>query len=165
MTSTGITLTLRTLHDGERSLERNLLAAAGRHRTEHEFHHGAMDVARWSHEHCSRLADSGRGRGMGLSGPPGDPAPGVLAALREKTAGALGRRPENGLLLLQDLCDLHLAATRNSLHWGMLAQAAQATRDEDLLTLASECHPRTLRQIRWTNTLLKEHSPQLLSSV
>ncbi|MEU5179660.1 hypothetical protein AB0G49_06345 [Streptomyces longwoodensis] len=165
MTSTGITLTLRTLHDGERSLERALLAAAGRHRAEHEFHHGALDVARWSHEHCSRLADSGRGRGLGLAGPPGDPAPGVLTTLREKTAGALGRRPDIGLLLLRDLCELHLAATRNSLHWGMLAQAAQASRDEDLLTLASECHPRTLRQIRWTNTLLREHSPQLLSSV
>ncbi|MFF9161018.1 hypothetical protein ACF081_12250 [Streptomyces longwoodensis] len=165
MTSTGITLTLRTLHDGERSLERALLAAAGRHRAEHEFHHGALDVARWSHEHCSRLADSGRGRGLGLPGPPGDPAPGVLTTLREKTAGALGRRPDIGLLLLRDLCELHLSATRNSLHWGMLAQAAQATRDEDLLTLASECHPRTLRQIRWTNTLLREHSPQLLSSM
>lgn len=33
--------------------------------------------------------------------------------------------------------DLHLAATENSLHWEMLAQTSQATRDERLLELAS----------------------------
>ncbi|EDY59855.1 conserved hypothetical protein [Streptomyces sviceus ATCC 29083] len=46
-----------------------------------------------------------------------------------------------GLLLPHDLRALHLAATENSLHWEMLAQAAQATRDERLLELASACHP------------------------
>ncbi|GAB2755427.1 hypothetical protein [Streptomyces bullii] len=46
----------------------------------------------------------------------------------------------------------------------MLAQAAQATRDDRLLGLASACHPQTLRQMRWTNTLIKEPAPQLLTS-
>jgi hypothetical protein len=46
----------------------------------------------------------------------------------------------------------------------MLAQAAQATRDERLLGLATACHPQTLRQMRWTNTMIKELSPQLLTS-
>lgn len=44
------------------------------------------------------------------------------------------------------------------------AQAAQAARDDDLLALASACHPRTLRQMRWTNTLIKTLSPQILTS-
>jgi hypothetical protein len=47
----------------------------------------------------------------------------------------------------------------------MLAQAAQATRDDELLALASACHPQTLRQMRWTNTMIKNLSPQVLSSL
>jgi hypothetical protein len=46
----------------------------------------------------------------------------------------------------------------------MLAQAAQATRDQELLELVSSCRPRTLRQMRWTNTMIKVLSPQLLVS-
>ncbi|MFI9821427.1 hypothetical protein ACIHFC_13260 [Streptomyces sp. NPDC052013] len=161
----GITTTLRALHDGERDLEHDLLAAAARHRAEHEFHHVALDVARWSREHAARLADAGRDHGLDLSGPRDNPASAALTALREKASEALGRRPETGLLLLHDLRDLHLAAARNSLHWEMLAQAAQATRDQRLLALVSSCHPRTLRQMRWTNTMIKVLSPQLLTSV
>ena len=140
------------------------MAAAERHRTEHEIHHVAGDLARWSRLHGIRLADTGRHYGLDLDVPPDDPSPSALATLREKAAEALGRRPEGGLLLLHDLRDLNLAATRNSLHWEMLAQAAQATKDERLLALATDCHPQTLRQIRWTDTMLKELSPQLLSS-
>ncbi|MEU4345904.1 hypothetical protein [Streptomyces sp. NPDC023838] len=161
---TGITVTLRALHHGERDLERELLAAADRHRTDHEFHHVATDVARWSHEHAARLADVARHHGLELSAPPDDPSPAALGALREKGTEALGGRPEPGLLLLHDLRHLHLAAASNSLYWEMLAQAAQATRDERLLGLATSCHPQTLRQMRWTNTMLKEVSPQLLTS-
>ncbi len=160
----GITLTLRELHDGERALEEALLAAAERHRTDHEIHHVASDLARWSREHSARLADTGHHYGLDLDGPKDDPSPGALTALRQKAAEALGRRPETGLLLLHDLRDLHLAAARNSLYWEMLAQAAQGARDERLLALAGECHPQTLRQLRWTNTMIKELSPQLLTS-
>lgn len=160
----GITFTLRALHDGERALEQDLLAAAERHRTDHEIHHVAGDLARWSREHSAKLADTGHHYGLDLGGPKDDPSPGTLALLREKAAEALGRRPETGLLLLHDLRDLHLVATRNSLYWEMLAQAAQGARDERLLTLAGDCHPQTLRQLRWTNTMIKELSPQLLTS-
>ena len=160
----GIDSTLSALHDDERDLELDLLAAAERHRAEHEFHHVATDVARWSREHATRLAALGRHRGLDLSGPRDHPSPGALAALREKASQALGRRPETGLVLLHDLRDLHLAAVGNSLHWEMLAQAAQATRDGRLLELVSACHPQTLRQMRWTNTMIKVLSPQLLVS-
>ncbi|MFH9085753.1 hypothetical protein [Streptomyces sp. NPDC017673] len=157
-----LTLTLRTLHDGERHLEKALMAAAERHRTEHEIHHVAIDLARWSHEHSARLADTGHHHGLDLSGPPDDSAPGPLATLRAKAAEAMGRRPEPGLLLLHDL---HLAAARNSVHWEMLAQAARAGGDARLLDLASDCHPQTLRQIRWPNTMIEQLSPQVLTSV
>lgn len=80
-------------------------------------------------------------------------------------SGQETRRPDPRLLLLDDLRDLHLAATRNSLHWEMLAQVAQATAAADLLALASSCHPQTLRQMHWTNTMIKTLSPQVLSSL
>ncbi|MFE9776262.1 hypothetical protein ACFYOV_32310 [Streptomyces sp. NPDC005931] len=162
---TGIATTLHALHDGERDLEQDLLTAAARHRTDHEFHHVATDVAGWSREHATRIAEVGHDHGLDLSGPRARPLPGMLGALREKASEALGRRPEAGLLLLHDLRDLHLAAARNSLYWDMLAQAAQATRDARLLGLASACHPQTLRQMRWTTTMIKVLSPQLLTSV
>ncbi|MER5783165.1 hypothetical protein ABT104_15800 [Streptomyces mobaraensis] len=161
----GITLTLRALHHGERALEKDLLAAAARHRTEHEVHHVALDLARWSREHTARLAALAPHYDAELSGPSARPLSGVADALRAKAAEALGHRPEPGLLLLHDLRALHLAAAGNSLHWEMLAQAARAGRDDRLLDTASACHPETLRQVRWTNTMVKVLSPQILTSL
>ncbi|MEV0533603.1 hypothetical protein [Kitasatospora sp. NPDC050463] len=159
----GISITLQSLYDGERRLERALLAAAERHRADHEVRHVATDIARWSHEHTERIADTGRHYGLDLPGPADTPGPGPWTAART-SAEALGRRPEAGLLLLHSLRDLHLAATENSLNWEMLAQAAQAGNDSRLLELATACHPQTLRQMRWTNTMIQTLSPQLLTS-
>lgn len=165
----GIALILRTLHHGERSLERHLLTVAERHRTEHEIYHVALDIARWSREHTARLAEAGEAYELNLSAPDehADPAsaPRPLAALREKAAEAIGRRPEPALLLLHDLRELHLAACDNSLHWEMLAQAAQAGDDTALLAVVSACHPQTLRQMRRTNTQIKILAPQALTSL
>ncbi|MGX1479672.1 UNVERIFIED_CONTAM: hypothetical protein RKD50_008480 [Streptomyces canus] len=146
----GIAHTLRALHHGERQLARDLVAVAERHAEEHEVHHVATDLADWSREHAGLLVEHAAGEGLRLDD--GTPEP------------TSGGGPE-GLLLLHDLRALHLAATENSLHWEMLAQAAQATRDERLLELASACHPQTLRQMRWSDTLIKQLSPQVLTSL
>lgn len=45
----------------------------------------------------------------------------------------------------------------------MLAQAAQALQNAELLRLSQECHPDTLGRIRWANAKIKEASPQVLS--
>jgi hypothetical protein len=104
--------------------------------------------------------------GLDLSGPPGKTTPGgLLASLREKSAEAIGRRPEPALLLLHDLRELHLAAAGNSLYWEMLAQAAQGGRDRRLLDLSAACHPRNLRQKSWSNTLIKIISAQALTAL
>ncbi|MEU6852370.1 hypothetical protein ABZ901_20915 [Actinacidiphila alni] len=160
----GLDATLRALHHGERSLAQDLSHAAERHRADHDVHHVATDLARWSREHTRRLADIGHRHGLDLAGPHQD-GPGVLGALREKAAEAVAGRPEPALLLLRDLRELHLSAVGNSLYWEMLGQAAQALRDHPLLALVSDCHPQTLRQMRWTNTMVKELSAQALSSV
>jgi hypothetical protein len=47
----------------------------------------------------------------------------------------------------------------------MLSQAAQAARDRDLLAVALACHPRALRQMRWTNTMIKNLAPQVLTAL
>jgi hypothetical protein len=157
----GVAHTLRALYDGEQALESRLTAAAKRHGGDREIHLAATDLARWSHDHRSRLARTGRLYGLDLPVPALDGEPAVRRLVRDRTARA--RRPQPGPGLLDDLLEIHLAATRTSLHWEMLAQAAQAVRDERLLDLVITCRPRTLRQIQWTRTLLKELSPQLLT--
>jgi hypothetical protein len=151
----GVRLALHTLHRGERHLAEELMAVADRHRADHEIHYVAADLAVWSREHVQRLQDASGRHGADLDTSPDDAWGGVPAAP--------GHAP--GLLLLSDLRDLHLAAAYNSLHWEMLAQVAQASGAADLLSLASSCHPRTLRQMRWTNTMIKVLSPQVLSSL
>ncbi|GLW55510.1 hypothetical protein [Kitasatospora phosalacinea] len=152
---------LRTLHEGELALHDDLLAAAEEHAAEHEFHHVATDTARWSAEHARLIAATAADRGLHLPAAPDSPA---LTRLRRKAARDLAPRPDGLPDLLETLAALHLAAVRNSLHWEMLAQAAQAGRDGELLALASRCHPQTLRQMRWTNTLTKTLAPQLLTA-
>ncbi|MFG2539356.1 hypothetical protein ACGFU4_29390 [Streptomyces sp. NPDC048511] len=161
----GTQLVLDALHRGEERLATMLVAVASRHRADHEVHHVATDVAAWSHEHVQRLAAACGRHGPDLDRPCDDAWGDVPVPLQHATPEPAGLRPEPGLLLLRDLRDVHLAATRNSLHWEMLAQVAQASGAADLLTLASSCHPRTLRQMRWTNTMIKTLSPQVLSSL
>lgn len=161
----GITWTLRALHHGESELAAELLTVAQRHRTEHEIHHVATDIANWSRIHTRKIAEAASPYGLDLDTAAADPPRGIVALLREKLAEAAGHRPEPGLLLLRDLRHLHLGASENSLYWEMLAQAAQAAKEGPLLTLATTCHPQTLRQIRWTNTMVKNLSPQILTSL
>ncbi|MFJ2260362.1 hypothetical protein ACIOKD_18795 [Streptomyces sp. NPDC087844] len=161
----GVTLTLRALHHGERHLAGHLTAVAERHRTEHEIHYVSLDLARWSHAHVQRLADIAGHYGPDLAESSAASLPHPLSTLTKKASERMAHRPEPGLLLLRDLRELHLAATENSLYWEMLAQAAQATKDDALLDLASACHPETLRQTRWTNTMIKNLAPQILTSL
>ena len=49
-----------------------------------------------------------------------------------------------------------------SLDWEVLAQSAQAAEDTDLASLAADCHPQTLRQMRWTNAQVKELAAQVV---
>jgi hypothetical protein len=58
-----------------------------------------------------------------------------------------------------------LRAAENSLAWEMLAQIAQAKRATELVELSARCHPQTLRQVRWANTMLKTLSPQTLAAL
>ncbi|MHA6627374.1 hypothetical protein ACU61A_18200 [Pseudonocardia sichuanensis] len=156
-------LVLRELHRSEVSLGRDLLAVADRHPADQEIFHVARDIARWSQIHVQRLAGAGHQHGVRLNPAPRWEVP-VVADLAQRAGTALRKRPETGLLLLADLRRVHRKAAGVSLDWELLAQAAQAMRQRDLLDLAQACHPQTLRVMRWANAHLKVTSPQVIAS-
>jgi hypothetical protein len=155
----GIDGVVTALAQAEDDLARALLDLSDRHAADHEVHHVAGDLARWSREHVSRLAEVGRAHGLDL-----DPAPSHThawsAPLKRAAGRAMGRLSAPSALLLADLRDVHCAAAGVSLEWEVLAQAAQAAELADLADLAAECHPQTLRQLRWTNAQVKELAAQ-----
>ncbi|SED04985.1 hypothetical protein SAMN04489727_6179 [Amycolatopsis tolypomycina] len=155
-------LVLRELHRAETTLARDLLKTSDRHSAEHEVHHVARDLAAWSAAHVRAVAHAGRAYELNLG--EDVPGPGPLAPLRTALSELSGRRPEPGILVLADLRRLHRRAAVVSLDWELLAQAAQAAKDSDLLELATRCHPQTLRQLKWTNAMLKVLSSQILTS-
>lgn len=159
---TKLALAMRELHRSERRLAHELRAIAARHHADQDICHLARDLAGWSDEHVAALADHGGRYGVRLSKGPRRMPTG--AALQEKLSDALRHRPEPGLVLLADLRRVHRMAAGASLDWELLAQGAQAAKDGDLLAVTTQCHPQTLRQMRWANAMLKELAPQALTS-
>ena len=154
-------LALEELHRSENHLAHQLLAVAERHKADHEVFHLGRDLARWSHDHVRRLTPFGERYGVRLDPEPaGEPR--LLARLYEAVSDRLGRRSAPALLLLRDLRSLHIHAVGVSVDWEMVAQAAQGLEDTDLLQLAKDCHPQTLRQARWANSRIKESATQIL---
>jgi len=158
-----LNLALRELHRAENSLAGDLLKVADRHKVDHEVYHVARDLARWSQQHVHGLVEVGRRYGLNLKDDP-DEDSGLLSTVRGKASELVGRRPEPGLVLLADLRHLHRVAAGVSLDWELLAQGAQAAKDAELLALAQQCHPQSLRQMRWANAMLKMLSPHVLAS-
>lgn len=155
-------LAIRELYRSERKLGRALNVVAARHHNDHDICHIAHDLAHWSHSHLEELARHGRHYGLRLSA---KPRTGTRTGVAQARVSALLRhRPQPALLLLADLRHLHRLAAGVSLDWELLGQAGQAAKDWELVELASRCHPETLRQMRWTNAMLKELSPQVLTS-
>jgi hypothetical protein len=154
-------LVIAELHRAENDLALQLLRMSERHHADHEIYHVGHDLARWSQQHVRELAAAGRRCGVDLSADL-DEESSVLKAVREKGSDLVGRRPEPGMLLLRDLRELYCAASGVSVDWELLAQGAQAAKDEDLIDLAARCHPQTLRQVRWVNAMVKEAAPQAL---
>jgi hypothetical protein len=158
-----IGLVLRNLHRDENHLAHHLLVVSERHKTDHEVHHLARDLAIWSQRHVRELSEIAPLYDLEL-----DPEPtGELTLaerLREKGSELIGQRDEPALLMLRELREVYTRACGLSVDWEMLAQAAQALKDDDLLDFSIKCHPDTLRQLRWANAKIKESSPQILVS-
>jgi len=173
---------LRDLERSERGLARGLEHLAARHPAEHEVFHVGRDLATWSHAHARDVAaaaeryegtqDDGGGSGEGLGRALGaalggaleDPLPETALAGTVPDAAVVENPPADGLELLRDLRRVAMHAYGVSTEWEMVAQAAQAVRDPDLLALCQRCHPGTLRQLRWANATIKVLSAQALTS-
>jgi hypothetical protein len=157
MSSPGIQLVLRQVHDGEAALEQRLHAVADRHRGDHEVRHVCVDLARWSLQNRQALVPLCHDE---------DPAlpPALLGPVRA-SADLVGGAEAPGLMLLHDLRELYLMASGNSVLWTMLGQAAQTTKDADLLRVVTECHGRAVRQAAWCNATVKAISPQVLTAL
>lgn len=156
-----VPMALEELHRSENDLAADLLRISDRHKADHEVHHVARDIARWSQEHVRGLARIGRDHGLDLDPEPAQD-PSLLAKVRQKGDELLGRHHDAALLLLADLRKVHKDAAGVSLDWEILAQTAQALKDTKLLELAERYHPETLRQMRWANAKLKETSAQVM---
>jgi hypothetical protein len=154
-------LAIRELHRSENDLAGELLQASDRHHVDHEIYYLGRDLARWSQRHVRELARVGRDYGLDLDAEPADDAT-ILATLRQKGSDLLGRHHEPAMLLLRDLREIRRKAAGVSLDWEVPAQTAQALKDTELLDLAKECHPETLRQLRWANAALKENAAQIM---
>ncbi len=160
----GIQYALRRVHDGEQDAASQLATLADRHRTDHEVHHVARDLAVWSLDHVAQVARTAEQFDLRLDETVERPNR-LTGDVREKLATAVGRRPEPALVLLEDMTKLYLRVAENSLAWEMLAQISQARRAAELVELGKRCHPQTLRQVRWANTMVKTLSPQVLAAL
>lgn len=189
-----IGLAIQQVRSAESDLAEELEKVGERHKTDQEVYHLARTLANISRRNVDELsrfeerypisggAEGGdtetgllgrlREKGSELvdsisegSGPEeGGRRSGVLDTAREKGSEMVGRRPESGLLLLHDLRKLYMLASEASINWVILGQGAQAAKDRELLQATKECHPDTLRALKWTNTKIKETSPQVLMS-
>lgn len=158
---TKVAAAIEELHRSENELAQALLAISDKHKTDHEVFYVARDIAAWSTEHVRRLAEAGQDYGLDLPADADEPS-GLLSRMKQKGSDLTGRFHETSLLLLADLRHVHRTAAGVSLDWEVLAQTAQALRDGDLLSLAKDCHPQTLRQLRWSNAKVKETAAQVL---
>jgi hypothetical protein len=157
-------IAISELAEAEARLAAELERAGERHKADHDVHHLSSTLANISRAHLEKLEPFGERYDAKVE-PPGDGSAdgGVLGTLREKASELSGRREEASLLLLRDLRRLFLMASETSLGWTVLGQAAQAARDEELLACVSDCHPDTLRQLKWVTTRLKQAAPQALT--
>jgi hypothetical protein len=187
-----IGLAIQQVRSAEQDLAQELEKVGERHKTDQEVYHLTRTLANISRRNIEELTrfqerypisdDTEGGEGgsslfgrqrengsdliesvSGSSALQGDRSS-LLDAVREKGSELVGRRPESGLLLLRDLRELYVLASGASINWVILGQGAQAAKDRELLQATKGCHPDTLRTLKWTNTKIKETSPQVLMS-
>ncbi len=159
-----IGLAIQQVRSAESDLAGELEKVGERHKTDQEVYHLTRTLANISRQHIEELARFQERYPISGGAEGGDGERGLFGRLREKGSELVGGRPESGLLLLRDLRELYVVASEASINWVILGQGAQAAKDLELLQATKECHPDTLRTLKWTNTMIKETSPQVLMS-
>jgi hypothetical protein len=73
-----------------------------------------------------------------------------------------GGARSGSLALLRDFHDLYLMATEAEICWTVIAQAAQALRDRELLAVVHTSEAQTSIHVDWLKTRIKQTAPQTL---
>ena len=133
---------LAHLQELETQIAAELRASAERHRDEHDVYH-----------QCHTFAVAADKRAQKLE------APAEHYGGQAEWKAAVGEGSDD---LMEDLRSLYLRAQEAVTTWVMLSQAAKATRDRELLVLATECHSEVEAEAKWFTTRIKTGAPQAL---
>jgi hypothetical protein len=146
-----IGLYLMMVRDSETELHEAFLTVADHHQQEPDMEEMCRLLASW----CQQKAASTE-RFINKYGGKHDRG-------AEKLYSKLFQGPRRGgLALLRDLHDLWILATEAQICWTLLAQAAQALRDKDLIETCMQNKQLSARQITWLETRSKQAAPQSL---
>jgi hypothetical protein len=152
------------VQEAEADLAKELRTIAERHAVEHDLYHLGHALARRCSDHLERLAPFADRYGAKPREDGDGESPSLLETLRHKSAELLGRSELSGMLLLRDLRNLYLTAQEAEITWVILAQAAQAVRDRELLQVVSLCHEEAEARGKWLRTRIKQSAPQALAT-
>lgn len=144
---------LSLIGHAETTLADGYLEVAAAHGDEPDIHFLCLTFARQCADHAGRLLPVIRRLGAG----PVDDEPEDLHArgLGEPRSGPLG--------MLRDLQDVYVLAGFVDITWTLIAQAAHATRDTELLDVVDACDGETAAQLQWLQTRMKQAAPQVLA--
>ncbi|MGW7356272.1 hypothetical protein ACWGI0_06265 [Streptomyces sp. NPDC054802] len=138
-------------HAASRTLADAFRQVADGHAAEPDVHSLCHTLAQMSDAHVDRLAPVAERYGEQREDEP-----------EQLHADGLSRTRSGGVGLLRDLQDLYTLASFVDITWTVLGQAAQGTRDRELLTVVDTCKTDTQRQLKWLNTRIKQAAPQAL---
>jgi hypothetical protein len=133
---------LAHLRELEAGVAAELRAAAERHRDDHDVTHQCHTFAVTADKRVQKLEPLAERYGG-----------------KATWKSAVGDGSDD---LLEDLRSLYLRAQESAITWVMVMQAAKAARDQELLTLATECQSETEVQAKWFMTRIKTGAPQAL---
>jgi hypothetical protein len=133
---------LAHLRELEAGVAAELRAAAERHRDDHDVYHQCHTFAVTADKRVQKLEPLAERYGG-----------------KATWKSAVGDGSDD---LLEDLRSLYLRAQESAITWVMVMQAAKAARDQELLTLATECQSETEVQAKWFMTRIKTGAPQAL---
>ncbi|MFC0597705.1 hypothetical protein [Streptomyces palmae] len=152
------------LHHTETALAGEFRGTAERHPGDHGTHRVCRALAQQCEQHTTALHTLAQPYGVDLAEAR---SPGLLetalGAVRHAGQALRPGHQGSGLSLLHDLRRLYQLGQRGSLEWTMLAQAARALRDQDLLGQVTALHRETLGQLKWIRTRVSETAPQILA--
>jgi hypothetical protein len=156
---------IERLQAAELDLADDFRKVGERHAVEHDVYHLAHTLAMQCEAHVERLrAFAGRYEAPrdheAVGGSSG--AGSILETARRRLSELVGRQP-TGVVLLNDLRHLFVEAQDVGVLWVIVAQAAQALRDEELLIVCTECHAESIVQMHWLLTRIKTAAPQALT--